>query len=540
MKNLIVILTVLLLFASCSTPRQSEKQESSTKLPAPETPELSVADSLRHYPTQAIQRAFFAELARKNGDLHRALYEYQEAVKFDSKSAFLYEQIGELYLMLQNLDEALAAYLKATAIVPDNAHYLRVIAELSHLTGYEDQAIIYWEKALQIQPDNIENYIVMADYLAETGQYYEAIDKLNTALQLDPENEEILTKLFDYSQDINDYQQALQILEKLTILFPEEKRYRNTLMKMFFVQELDEIKMKMMENWLQREPDNFELRLLYTGLLMDNAYYSLASEQVEKLMPRWQENTWISLWRAQLAEMTDDDDEIIFYYERSVQDTGAPIQAFQNYVIWLFKKDKYEDAIRILSKARERFPDELPLLQMTALVYNYIGNSQEAIYYYEKIIQIMPDNRELKHTLAILYEQAKQYEKSDAIYDDLIKSQPKDEMALNNYSYSLAIRGIQLDLALDYVSQALEIDPQNGAYYDTKAWIYFRIGNYQKALEYVEKAIELDGNSSEIYFHRGEILLALENLAAAKEAFQKAVEITPDYAEAIKRLEELP
>jgi tetratricopeptide (TPR) repeat protein len=539
MKNLMTITALLFFLSACSATKTIEKTEASEETSAVSL-QQEKADTLRHYPTPAIQRVFLAEIAKTNGDIHRALYEYQEALKYDTSSAFLYEQLGEIYILLHNFDDALTAYLKASELAPQNVHYLRVIAEMSYLSGKPELSKIYWEKTLQTEPDNVENYILYADYLAESKLLKDAIRILKSALELAPADEEILTKLFDYSQDINDYDQALQVLETLVILFPDNDRYRNTLMRMFFVREMDQRKIGIIEGWLEQEPDNLKLRMLYTGLLIDNEYWTLADEQIKKLAPYWQENVWISIWSAQRAESLGNDEAVAFHYERALQDSSAPIQAYQNYVIWLFKTDRYDEALKTLDQARERFPDELALLQMTALVHNYRGNTREAIHYYEKLLAMSPDLRDVKHTLAILYEQEKEFFKSDAIYKELIWSDADDEMALNNFSYSLAVRGIDLEKALEYVNRALAIAPDNGAYYDTKAWIYYQQGNYYAALEYVEKALTLDSLSSEIFFHHGEILLALEKTVEARVAFQKALEITPDYAEALKRLEELP
>ncbi|RMF54915.1 MAG: tetratricopeptide repeat protein, partial [Calditrichaeota bacterium] len=99
---------------------------------------------------------------------------------------------------------------------------------------------------------------------------------------------------------------------------------------------------------------------------------------------------------------------------------------------------------------------------------------------------------------------------------------------LNNFSYSLAERGIRLEEALEMANRALELEPNNGAFLDTVGWIYFKLGDYQQALYYIKRAVEHREGSAEVLEHLGDVYYQLGEQEKAQEYWQKAYEKDPD------------
>ena len=64
--------------------------------------------------------------------------------------------------------------------------------------------------------------------------------------------------------------------------------------------------------------------------------------------------------------------------------------------------------------------------------------------------------------------------------------------ALNYLGYLLAVRGEQLDEAIQLVQRALKEEPDNGAYLDSLGWAYFRRGNLNEAEKYLVAAVQAD------------------------------------------------
>jgi len=111
---------------------------------------------------------------------------------------------------------------------------------------------------------------------------------------------------------------------------------------------------------------------------------------------------------------------------------------------------------------------------------------------------------------------------------------------LNNYGYSLSVRGVRLEEAMAMSKKALEKDPENGAYLDTMGWIYFKMGDYEKAREYIEKACQFQKNSAEIYEHLGDIYEKLMMKEEAIQMWEKALELDRGNLQLLKKLGRVP
>jgi tetratricopeptide (TPR) repeat protein len=94
----------------------------------------------------------------------------------------------------------------------------------------------------------------------------------------------------------------------------------------------------------------------------------------------------------------------------------------------------------------------------------------------------------------------------------VIKNDPQNLMAKNNYSYFLALEGKELDKAKELSGETIIKEPENSTYLDTYGWILFTRGEYNDAKIYLEKAIKISKEQdAEILFHFAEVLKQLGN-----------------------------
>ncbi len=123
------------------------------------------------------------------------------------------------------------------------------------------------------------------------------------------------------------------------------------------------------------------------------------------------------------------------------------------------------------------------------------------------------------------------YAESDSTYERGLELDPQNALINNNYSYALAVRGEQLERALEMVKISIAADSLNSSYLDTIGWVYFKLEEYGLAKIYLEKAIEVGGESVVMLDHLGDIEYKLGNIVRAKELWKKAVELEPSRTE---------
>ena len=110
--------------------------------------------------------------------------------------------------------------------------------------------------------------------------------------------------------------------------------------------------------------------------------------------------------------------------------------------------------------------------------------------------------------------------------------------ALNYLGYLNAEESVDLSEAKTMIERAIRLDPGNGAYVDSLGWVYFKMGNLNKAIEYLEQAATLLSTDPTIYDHLGDVYTAHGDVEKAGQAWGKALELNHDL-ESVKRKMEL-
>ena len=137
----------------------------------------------------------------------------------------------------------------------------------------------------------------------------------------------------------------------------------------------------------------------------------------------------------------------------------------------------------------------------------------------------------------MLYDQLKMYEKCDSLYNSALKIYPDNDLLMNNYSYSLSERDIELDKALSLAKKAVAAQPENGAYLDTIGWIYYKLGNYELALEFIKQSLENREESPVVIEHLGDVYLKLGYPDEAKIYWRRALQMDTDNEELKQKIE---
>jgi tetratricopeptide (TPR) repeat protein len=109
----------------------------------------------------------------------------------------------------------------------------------------------------------------------------------------------------------------------------------------------------------------------------------------------------------------------------------------------------------------------------------------------------------------------------------ILQIEDDNAMALNALGYTLTDRTDRHQEAYRLISRALELEPEDPAILDSMGWVYFRMGQAEKALPYLERALE-GGENAEIAAHVGEVLLYLGREDDAMAVFDEARESFPD------------
>ncbi|MCK5452998.1 MAG: tetratricopeptide repeat protein, partial [Calditrichia bacterium] len=217
----------------------------------------------------------------------------------------------------------------------------------------------------------------------------------------------------------------------------------------------------------------------------------------------------------------------------------------QNRFSWLFlaiiynRQSQFQQSLLVLERSLNIHQNDVDLLAMYGSTLSQVDRDRDALPPLEKALELNKENTATITSIAAVYDKLEMWHKSDSLYKEALDKNPRNALLLNNYSYSLAQRDLQLERALEMVDRALEVDPDNGAYLDTKGWIYFKMGKFEDAQRFIQKALDSREESAEVLEHMGDIYYQLGQLEEAKIYWQKALDKDPQNFELTQKIQDL-
>ena len=180
-----------------------------------------------------------------------------------------------------------------------------------------------------------------------------------------------------------------------------------------------------------------------------------------------------------------------------------------------------------MEHAHKALPNDSRMYLLQGLALTRMDKQEDAVPPLKKAYDLNPKDIPTLSTLALTLDGLHRFKESDRLYEEGLTLDPKSALLLNNYGYSLAERGLQLQRALEMSKQAITVEPENSAYLDTYGWILYLLKNYTDAAAYIEKSIATGKASAVVYEHLGDVYLKLGRNERAMELWKKALELDP-------------
>jgi tetratricopeptide (TPR) repeat protein len=152
--------------------------------------------------------------------------------------------------------------------------------------------------------------------------------------------------------------------------------------------------------------------------------------------------------------------------------------------IYFERKAEKEKTESNYLNAAYRFFDGFKMAKDSTTLNHFV---ERAIYNYEKVLEINPNNLNAKTDLGICYaEGSANPMKGILMLRDVVSANPKHENAQLNLGF-LSVKSGQYDKAQERFDKVLEINPARLDVYIFKAQTFYQSGNKEKAIEYFEK-----------------------------------------------------
>jgi tetratricopeptide (TPR) repeat protein len=240
---------------------------------------------------------------------------------------------------------------------------------------------------------------------------------------------------------------------------------------------------------------------------------------------------------ALLSERKGDFSRAAGYLREASDYSVNPAKQLQ-VAFYLKRLNQPKESLKVLRKAYQNFPDNIEISYFYALALNDAKKYKKAKKILQKLLQEAPLYDEARLQYAYVLESLQDYREMETELNTLLERQPNNTAALNLYAYSLYKRGEELQKAQEVISHALEINPQDYAFMDTQAWVYFKQGNLSAAENLLENIPqEFFKENPEVAYHLGAVYFEQGKYEQAKPLLKMAV---PFQKEAKKLYKKLP
>jgi len=236
----------------------------------------------------------------------------------------------------------------------------------------------------------------------------------------------------------------------------------------------------------------------------------------------------IYIYLGQIAEKNRNDDEALQWYSKVAPGEVRYVDAQLGVANIISKREGIDAAIQSL----ENLPD-LTDAQRAAVVHSQANvltqakRYQEAYSRLENAINTLPNSPELVYDFAMAAERVNKIDVMERELRKLIKMQPEFSQAYNALGYSLADRNVRLEEARVLIEKAHELSPEDHYILDSLGWVYYRLGNLDKALDYLRRAYSQQPDP-EIAAHLGEVLWKQGKRDEAVKTWEAAISAFPE------------
>ncbi len=491
----------------------------------------------------------------------RELEIMKAAAPDDERSYFA---LGGCYLELGDEDKAVAAYEKWQTLEPDSDQGYVNLAQHFERSGNTARAIQYLEKAIASGPDSVPTLSMLATLYEKAKREKDAIPLYRKILTLTGENPDAKRQLASSLVDTGQFSEAIVMLADLAKDDPQDT---STLVLLGRAQagnhQIGDA-VETLKKAVAGDPGNVEAQF-YLGAVYEQGGQSAeavkifqklldqsdnASEEMKKNQPVFQQHL------AGAYRDMGDYDKAIGIYEQMAKADPSPRTYFL--LIDAYRVDRQLDKALSLGKQQvEKNPKDGDLALVYARTLADAGKSKEGAELLEKRLQNDPTNLDLyinlsqiyiqarkfgeaekvlrraedqkldkdrvRFQMATVYDREKDFDKAESLFKEILKENPKDAPTLNYIGYMLADRGVRLNEAVDYVQQALALDPNNPAYLDSLGWAFFKLNDLQKAEKYLLKAVEMEKRDPVIQDHVGDLYFKTGNFEKAQQYWKMSL-----------------
>lgn len=527
-------------------------------------PELQKA-----YPDNTKVKLIHAKLLMSKHQ-YQAASNYLDANLKNSKEESVAELKAILFGQVGDFNNAFIQASYLTEKWPDNLAYQIIRADIAIRLGRTEEATEIVKKALRLEPNHLGAKVVKARIAFQQDKRAEAIELLESVVKEKRDNLSallLLGQIYTLEKQFDLAIDRLLIAKALNASSPEPREllvsiYRQTGDLKNAISEINQL--------LNLDRLNSEYMLKKADILIEQRNYPDAASQLNVVYATWSDKPFDLLRLSKIQRSALDLEGAERSIKRAIELKPKWEQAHAEFINFLIEQAKLESAKEKLSTYAKMFGENanylvlqgdlllarnevekafanylkshqsmtsfnLPLLKLYVIAQQNEQYRSKFINYVRGLTSKSSQSVLVRQILADALMLDKQYDEAERIYTALLDEEklPQRAFILNNMANIYTHKDIEK--ALDFSQQALEISGNSAPLLDTYGWLLVTANQLEKGLDTLRRAYAVNSEDPTIQYH---IAATLDKLGKKEEAKQELLrnntldKVFPDKAEA--------
>jgi tetratricopeptide (TPR) repeat protein len=458
--------------------------------------------TIKKYPDELQAKLLLARLDIRNGETEEAIEIYTDIIKQNPDDETILLRLGFLHSEQKNFSEA---------------------EKIFH-------------QALQINPESLFAHLYLARLMAQKGDYDQAGEWYNRTLELNW-SIELAIEIADFYGVLEEYDKVEQQYRSILKQHPEDTEAGLGLVHTLLLQDKEESALKELQHMRDNSDNPNQIDIITARLYLRSGNIDKASETLE-LVANQDNEPEATYMLAVIHYQGKKNDKALDLLRRIGQETAQYEDSIYLRVRILIETGQHDQAVtllkQVLASKKTAAPEMYTLLASLYMEMEQMENGYDIL---GTALEEYPNNPTIYFEYGLLLEEEGKQDQAIESMEKVLELQPDHAEALNYIGYTWADMHINLEQALEYIQKAIELSPGNGYIQDSLGWVYFRMGDLNRAKVELIKAIDLEPNDPNIYDHLGDIYRQQGDIEKAGETYQRAEELYP-LQEQKKRIQE--
>jgi tetratricopeptide (TPR) repeat protein len=439
--------------------------------------------------------------------------------------------LATLYITMNQIDMAKKYVDEVIKESPGDLDGLYTKGLIGILSNNPNDAVSSFRTILSQSPENEKAYSLLSKAYVMNHENL-ALEVLKEGLAAMPNSDRLKKDLADYDLTNKKYNDAEKIYKQLIVAHPGNT---DLLLNLAALYELTGQKDKAIETYRlikKYYPSDPAGYIKTAELHIRNGNLDLAAQELETARKQTPPTAELISLLAKIYSTQKNYTKAMGLCDQQIQNNRGS-EIFLNLKGSILEAaGKRDDAVNAYEKALAvKTQWDLPV-QNLARIYMGEGHSDLAEKVLLESINKNSGNSSSAILLGGIYESKGKVQKAIDLYKAILGKQPENHVVANNLAVLIGETSSSSDdlkKAIGISEATVKARPSDPLMKDTLGWLYYRVGDYEKALTALTQALENAPDKPELNYHMGMILYKKDQMTQAKKHLEKAVNTKASY-----------